>query len=130
MLKSKAFALFCDDIRQEISNKVSLIGIYGSHMLVSEMPAKLPKLCVHFQIELEPKEVPQKIQIFVKCDDNVINDINFHHVVQGSSVELVSGGFDIPFLEIEKPLTLSVHLFIDGTTEELTKLIVDKMPLV
>jgi hypothetical protein len=41
-------SLFCDDIRQEIAGKVSLIGIYGQDMVVhGEFPALYPKLCIY-----------------------------------------------------------------------------------
>lgn len=39
------YAIICDDIRQEINNKVSYIGIYGSDILVSKLPFSFPKLC-------------------------------------------------------------------------------------
>lgn len=39
------YAIICDDIRQEIGNKVSYIGIYGSDIFVSKLPFTFPKLC-------------------------------------------------------------------------------------
>ncbi len=39
------YAIICDDIRQEISNKVSYIGIYGKDIFVSKIPFTFPKLC-------------------------------------------------------------------------------------
>jgi len=39
------YAIICDDIRQEISNKLSFIGIYGPHILVTKTPYVFPKLC-------------------------------------------------------------------------------------
>lgn len=36
-------AQFCDDIRQEIGNKFSLIGCYGDQMIIDKLPATLPK---------------------------------------------------------------------------------------
>lgn len=50
-------AQFCDDVRQEIGNKISLIGCYGSELLVESLPAVLPKLCVQIKL-LTPKERP------------------------------------------------------------------------
>lgn len=41
-----AHALFCDDIRVEVSNKQSLIGVYRGTMYVPSFPALLPKLCI------------------------------------------------------------------------------------
>lgn len=39
------YAIICDDIRQEISNKLSFIGIYGKDIFVSKIPFTFPKLC-------------------------------------------------------------------------------------
>ena len=40
-------AIVCDDIRQEVGNKLSFIGTYGlkPDIFVSKIPAVLPKLC-------------------------------------------------------------------------------------
>jgi hypothetical protein len=51
------FTIFCDDIRQEVGGKTSLIGIYNGVMLIhSTFPATLPKF--GFRIEfLEPAQL-------------------------------------------------------------------------
>ena len=38
-------AIICDDIRQEISNKLSFIGIYANNIFVPKIPFTFPKLC-------------------------------------------------------------------------------------
>lgn len=40
------YAIICDDIRHEIGDKFSLIGVYGSHMGVARLPFLLPRLSV------------------------------------------------------------------------------------
>ncbi|MBS0374790.1 MAG: hypothetical protein JSR73_09395 [Proteobacteria bacterium] len=37
--------LFCDDVRQEIGNKLSLIGCYGPDLIVPQIPMVLARLC-------------------------------------------------------------------------------------
>ena len=39
-------SIFCDDIRQEVGNKISYIGCYVGQMIVSQFPIVLPKFCV------------------------------------------------------------------------------------
>lgn len=41
-----AFAIYCDDIRQEVGNKVSFIGVYNKQLFMPAIPALLPKVCV------------------------------------------------------------------------------------
>jgi len=49
---------FCDDIRQEVGNKFSLMGCYGGPDLqIHPIPGTLPKLCASIQI-ITPKERP------------------------------------------------------------------------
>lgn len=38
--------IFCDDVRTEASGKRIYIGVYGSHLLVDEFPARLQQLCI------------------------------------------------------------------------------------
>jgi hypothetical protein len=43
-------AQFCDDVRQEIGNKFSLMGCYGTDLYVPTFPITLPKLCVFVHV--------------------------------------------------------------------------------
>ena len=48
---------FCDDVRQEVGNKVSFMGCYGGELLVESLPGILPKLCAQVRL-ITPKERP------------------------------------------------------------------------
>ena len=50
-------AQFCDDVRQEIGNKFSLMGCYGTDLYVPSFPITLPKLCVFVHVRT-PREQP------------------------------------------------------------------------
>jgi len=39
------YTIICDDIREEIGNKLSFIGTYGFNIFVSKIPYMFPKLC-------------------------------------------------------------------------------------
>jgi len=41
------FTLLCDDIRQEMGGKTSLMGIYDHHIVVPQVPYLLPKVCFY-----------------------------------------------------------------------------------
>lgn len=43
-------ATYCDDIRQEVGGKITLVGIYAGQCLVPMIPCALPKLCVMINI--------------------------------------------------------------------------------
>lgn len=38
--------IYCDDVRLEVGNKQSLMGIYSSDLFLPELPIALPKLCI------------------------------------------------------------------------------------
>ena len=64
-------AIFCDDIRQEVGNKLSYMGCYQGEIVVQMTPAVLPKLCVFISIST-PKEKHFKSLTFrVVQDDDV-----------------------------------------------------------
>ncbi|BDU78499.1 DUF6941 family protein [Mesoterricola sediminis] len=41
------FTLLCDDIRQEVGGKTSLMGLYDHHIVVPQVPFVLPKVCFY-----------------------------------------------------------------------------------
>ena len=65
--------LWCDDIRMELGNKPSLMGVYTGTMVLASLPATLQRLSARVSIET-PKENP--IQRFalkiIRSDDHVI----------------------------------------------------------
>lgn len=56
-------AQFCDDVRQEIGNKLSLMGCYTGEMILQKLPAALPKLCAYVTA-ITPKEKPFEMLTF------------------------------------------------------------------
>lgn len=53
-------AIFCDDIRHEIGNKMSFMGCYQGELNVANVPVALPKLCV-FVSATTPQNKPFKV---------------------------------------------------------------------
>ena len=41
--------LICEDIRQEVGGRVSLMGVLGSKLLVQQFPLPFPKLCLFIE---------------------------------------------------------------------------------
>lgn len=62
-------AILCDDIRQELGNKYSLMGCYQGELIVPMVPAALPKLCIFASI-YTPKDKPFKSLMFRVVQDN------------------------------------------------------------
>jgi hypothetical protein len=43
------YAIICDDIRQEIGNKLTFVGVYQDQIIVPAFPYTFPKLCFFIQ---------------------------------------------------------------------------------
>jgi hypothetical protein len=56
--------LFCDDLRIEAGNKASYMGIYGSDLIIPEIPIILPSLCIVTFIIVPIREYPKEGRIF------------------------------------------------------------------
>lgn len=64
-------AIFCDDIRHEIGNKMSFMGCYQGELFIPAVPTSLSKLCI-FATALTPIERPFKNLTFrIVMDDKV-----------------------------------------------------------
>ena len=69
-------AIFCDDVRQEVGNKLSYLGIYGPNLIVPAFPTTLIKLCCVLTVRL-PADAPPKSVIFrLLRDDEVVFEAN------------------------------------------------------
>ncbi|MFJ6324282.1 MULTISPECIES: DUF6941 family protein [unclassified Rhizobium] len=44
------YCIFCDDVRTEIGEKLSFIGVYSGVLTLPEFPFSLPKFCVHVNL--------------------------------------------------------------------------------
>jgi hypothetical protein len=46
------YVLICDDIREEKSNKIILVGLYANKILLDSVPGLIPKLCIRICFDL------------------------------------------------------------------------------
>lgn len=68
-------AQFCDDVRQEIGNKFSLMGCYGTDLYVPAFPIKLPKLCVFVHVRT-PREHPfERLTLRLVRGNDVLSEL-------------------------------------------------------
>lgn len=66
-----AYSIFCDDIRNEVNGKHSVMGVLGNLMYLAEFPAVLPKLCAVLTAST-PHDQPFKAVIFKGTMDGVV----------------------------------------------------------
>ncbi len=67
--------IYCDDVRLEVGNKQSLMGIYSSDLFVPEFPVALPKLCIVVNL-VTPIDKPLKeLTLKVTKDDETLIEV-------------------------------------------------------
>lgn len=72
-IANQIIAFICDDIREEIGNKVSLMGIYGDNIVFPVLPAAMPKLCLYIVLNEVNTDVNTfKIKVFSPVDGSPI----------------------------------------------------------
>ncbi len=65
-----AYAILCDDIRVEYGNKISLMGIYGSDLQLTEnFPLMLPKFAVHVGLICDLSDAPAWLKVSMILPD-------------------------------------------------------------
>lgn len=68
-------SLYCDDIRAEIGNKFSYMGVYGPELFTLQLPGALPKLCIRIQVFTPATRPFQSLRVKIYKGEEVIVDI-------------------------------------------------------
>jgi hypothetical protein len=74
------YTTFCDDIRQEVGNKLSMVGVYTNGMLTPEpFPVVLPKFCMFVTyVEVKGTETePVNFSIYLPGDEDEKPSFNY-----------------------------------------------------
>lgn len=68
-------AQFCDDVRQEIGNKFSLMGCYGTDLYVPAFPITLPKLCAFVHVRTDRAHPFGRLTLRLLRGDDVLSEL-------------------------------------------------------
>lgn len=60
-------AIVCDDIREEVSGKLTLVGTYSEALLASQFPVLLPTFSVYWRVRgVHP--LPKQIELIIESE--------------------------------------------------------------
>lgn len=119
------WATFCDDVRQELGNKLSLMGVYGPDLIVQSFPTTLAKLCCLFNLRIPIEQSPRKKIVFrLQRDEEVIFQAELTPPTEGAAKELARRTEDTSLLwmsfvaqltnfEVAEPAVLRARAIID-----------------
>lgn len=114
--------IYCDDIRQELGHKNSIMGVYGSDLIVNKFPFTIQKLCLSVRVLTPINEPFISLEIFVYQgteDDKQIELIatgplempsNEQFLLDGSKVFIVQTFFALSPLQINEETVLRVKV--------------------
>ena len=107
------FTLLCDDIRQEMGGKTSLMGLYDHHIVVPQIPFVLPKVC--FYTRFSRMDGTFKFSFSIVSPGGERKDI-----IRDSAVEIPEGAKEGTFNVIASPFEVGaegVYEVIIGLTK-------------
>jgi hypothetical protein len=134
-----AYSIFCDDIRNEVNNKTSFMGIVGSLMYLPGFPIVLPKLCVAITANT-PRENPFKSLSFkgslnetslfeIDLDEDQLLQANQSQgMIEDPKGFLAQAVFVLSPLHIEGPGKIKISVIADGEDLECMGLQLSQAP--
>lgn len=100
--------IWCDDIRMEVGNKPSFMGVYTGALVVQELPAQLQKLSLWTLISVPMEEpllplsmrlVRNENEIIVEMPEAVSTDVELPPLVDGRTRRMMSFALNLaPFV--------------------------------
>lgn len=129
MTNRYAHTQFADDIRFEVGNKTSVIGIYAGEMFLPFFPCALPKLCIAAYFSFEAKEPIKSLGFKVTLAGQEIENVSLPESdianmitnmtsksTEENPVTQLSIGGQLVFspLNIEAPSVVTVTAVADG----------------
>lgn len=117
--------MFCDDVRQEVGNKLSYLGVYGGNLVVPAFPTNLVKLCCVFSLLLPSKAPPKSVTFKLLRDEEVIfeTDLPADHIksleslaASGSDSRAIATGTVAQFVSfpVTHACALKARAIVDG----------------
>lgn len=66
---------YCDDIREEVRNKYSLVGCYSTDLVLKKIPATLPKLCLHAVVVTPVARPFERLTLRILLNDESLGEL-------------------------------------------------------
>jgi hypothetical protein len=133
-------AQFCDDIRYEVGNKVTLVGLYDGALFLQEFPAMIPRLGINLVVDTPIDDQVRSFVLRIEKGDEIIVEATASvpsqprpdTVVQNGHDELTRAMFSMKILlapmTVLSPCMLRVKVTLDGVESVAGKLRITAAP--
>lgn len=139
---SRSFhTIFCDDVRQEINGKFSIIGQFTRHLFVESFPTVIPKLCIVVQAcsDIDTPAKRYSIEIRQNNETIVLQDVDAAAITESLPVEkdqpeysytpyFTQSIFVISPLHVDQKKYIDIYITVDSETVQAPGLIIDTGP--
>lgn len=75
-----ASALFCEDIREELSGALTLVGVFPDNLALPSTPIMMAKFAVFVRLALNVQDAPEARNLIVKLQDPSGNAVIAHEI--------------------------------------------------
>ncbi len=120
------FCLYAEDVRQEMTGQMSIIGVFQGGLRIPSVPAQLPKLAIIANLRMPSDKAPNSVKLEVHRDGEVLQTIDppsefFQTITQlpdqgkeeGYTMQFIVGFSGLPVSAGGK---LEVRVTVDGLT--------------
>jgi hypothetical protein len=103
----------CDDVREEVRNKKSLMGVFSGDIVVAEIPANI---WISFYIEKMPEQpnTSEEVAIQVKQNDKTIGNVT----LKFEAPEVATLVLGRAMMRVPEECTLSLVATVNGGESE------------
>lgn len=70
-------AIFCDDVRREVGDKLSLMGVYNGSLIFNKFPAQMPILHAVLSLVFPIDIIPESLKLILTDDDDLEFTVEF-----------------------------------------------------
>jgi hypothetical protein len=116
-LATKHVIILCDDIRREVGNKFSLMGIYNYDVILPSMPHTFPKLCFFVMLNgINRKIMPANldIKIFTPQSEPMEMVMTFAAPAGGAEFSNANMGIELAQFPVQCPGEMRIEINIRG----------------
>ena len=103
-----AFSHFCDDIRQEVGNKISLMGMYSGVLQVEAFPAAIQKLACASSLIMSRRALPETVVARLYLNEQLLAE----QAIPEGQVQILASNHPSDEVEKEDRLFISFYFLI------------------
>lgn len=98
---------YCDDVRREVGNKLSLVGCYGDDLITDRFPLLLPKIAVHIRLFSATGQPLARMALRAFLNDDLLGQLEAQEQVPATSAS--SAVLVFAPLAVERPSVLRIE---------------------